>query len=271
MHPKNVPVLTAAGIDCAVLANNHVLDWGEAGLLETLKTLKTAGISTAGAGENNAEAAGPAKLWTSTGTRVLVFSFGVATSGIPPHWAARYDRPGVAFLEDLSGETLQWIVDRVNGEKRDGDIVIVSLHWGGNWGYEIPRRQVRFTHRLIDEADVDIVHGHSSHHVKGIEVYRNKLVLYGCGDFLSDYEGIEGHEPFRDDLGLMYFATLDSADGKLVRLEMSPTRLERLRINHASDKEARWLMDLLNREGQQFGTEVSGNTENVFELRWSVN
>jgi len=47
---------------------------------------------------------------------------------------------------------------------------------------------------------VDIVHGHSSHHVKGIEVHRGKLILYGCGDFIDDYEGIKGYEAFRDDL-----------------------------------------------------------------------
>ena len=60
MNPANVPVLTAAGIDCCVLSNNHVLDWGEAGLLDTLAAVKGAGIQTAGAGCNLLEASRPA-------------------------------------------------------------------------------------------------------------------------------------------------------------------------------------------------------------------
>ena len=60
MHPNNIPCITAAGIDCCALANNHVLDWGYAGLAETLKTLRMAGIKMAGAGANIREARAPA-------------------------------------------------------------------------------------------------------------------------------------------------------------------------------------------------------------------
>ena len=63
---------------------------------------------------------------------------------------------------------------------------------------------------LIDNAAVDIIHGHSSHHIKGIEIYKGKPVIYGSGDFINDYEGIGGHEYFRGDLSLMYFVTFDS-------------------------------------------------------------
>lgn len=79
-----------------------------------------------------------------------------------------------------------------------------------------------FAHRLIDEAGVDIIHGHSSHHVKAIEVYKDKLILYGCGDFLNDYEGIGGYEEFRADLALMYFATVEPSTGKVFDLHMTP-------------------------------------------------
>jgi len=76
--------------------------------------------------------------------------------------------------------------------------VVASIHWGDNWGYEI-------AHNLIDHAGVDIIHGHSSHHAKGIEVWHGKPVIYGCGDFINDYEGIGGNEKYRSDLSLMYF------------------------------------------------------------------
>lgn len=75
------------------------------------------------------------------------------------------------------------------------------------------------------------VHGHSCHHVKGIEVYKGKAVLYGCGDFLNEYEGIGGYEGFRDDLGLMYFLTADALTGELTATEMIPTQIKRLRVN----------------------------------------
>jgi poly-gamma-glutamate capsule biosynthesis protein CapA/YwtB (metallophosphatase superfamily) len=58
----------------------------------------------------------------------------------------------------------------------------------------------QFAHALIDEAGFDLVHGHSSHHPKAIEVHHGRIILYGCGDFITDYEGIKGYESFRDDL-----------------------------------------------------------------------
>lgn len=122
--------------------------------------------------------------------------------------------------------------------------------------------------KLIDQAGVDIVHGHSSHHVKGIEVYRDRPIIYGCGDFLTDYEGIEGHESYRDDLGLMYFVTMDPAGGRLVRLEMTPTRLKRFQVNRAPDREAQWLQDVLTREGRPFGTRATRGRNNELTLQW---
>jgi poly-gamma-glutamate synthesis protein (capsule biosynthesis protein) len=124
---------------------------------------------------------------------------------------------------------------------------VASIHWGGNWGYEIAQAQSQFAHLLIDRGHVDVVHGHSSHHVKGIEVYRERLILYGCGDFLTDYEGIAGYERFRDDLGLMYFASVDPASGALQGLRMVPTRIRRMRLERAPLADVLWLRDVLNR------------------------
>jgi len=115
---------------------------------------------------------------------------------------------------------------------------------------------------------VDIVHGHSSHHVKGIEVHQGKLILYGCGDFLNDYEGIEGEEEYRDDLALMYFPTVDLATGRLLSLAMVPTQTRHFRVNRAPDEGERWLFKSLNREGQTLGTQVERGTDYRFRLRW---
>jgi poly-gamma-glutamate synthesis protein (capsule biosynthesis protein) len=268
MHPQNIASLTAAGIDACALANNHVLDWGYDGLSETLDTLKNANIQTAGAGRNIAEAGAPAVLPVAGGSRVLVFAFGLTSSGIPLNWAAGKNRPGVYLLPDLGAKSLRLIQRKIQDVKRKGDIVVASIHWGGNWGYDISRKQTLFAHRLIDDGGVDIIHGHSSHHVKAVEVYRDRLILYGCGDFLNDYEGIGGYEEFRGDLSLMYFAVVNSANGKLVSLQMTPTRIRRFRINRASEVAAIWLMNTLNREGASFGTRIELEGDSRLALHW---
>jgi poly-gamma-glutamate capsule biosynthesis protein CapA/YwtB (metallophosphatase superfamily) len=103
MNPRNIASLTVAGIDACTLANNHVLDWGYTGLSETLESLKAVSIKSAGAGRNIAEAGAPAVLPVAGGGRVLVFSFGLTSSGIPLKWAAGQDRAGVNLrMESLS-------------------------------------------------------------------------------------------------------------------------------------------------------------------------
>jgi poly-gamma-glutamate synthesis protein (capsule biosynthesis protein) len=201
--------------------------------------------------------------------RVLVYACGMESSGVGREWAAGKRRAGVNFLKDLSTNTTDAIGQQVRAAKRAGDVAVFSIHWGENWGYAIPREQRDFAHRLIDTAGVDLVHGHSSHHVKGIEVYGGKLILYGCGDFLNDYEGITGgHKAYRDDLTLMYFPTLDTATGSLVCLALTPTQTRHFRINRAPDEAVRWIEETLNREGRQFGTRVECQEDNSLLLRW---
>ncbi len=269
MSPANLPVLTAAGVDFCALANNHVLDWRRPGLEETLKTLDRAGIRHAGAGRNLREAEAPAEFDLGGGKgRVAVFAFGLESSGIPSDWAAGTERPGVDLLPDLTEGALRRIAQRVRTLTRVGDIVVVSLHWGGNWGYAVPEEQRTFAHRLIEEAGVDVVFGHSSHHPKGIEVYRQRLILYGGGDFLNDYEGISGYEEFRSDLVLMYFVRIEPRTGKLIGLEMTPLQVRNFRLQRASGADVEWLRDVLNREGKRFGTRVEMGEDNDLILLW---
>jgi len=267
MHPDNIACLTAAGLDCAALANNHVLDWGLAGLDETLHTLHRAGIRTAGAGRDRDAAQAPAVLDVPGQGRLLVFSFGLGDSGIPAEWCATPQRPGVARLEDLSAHTAQQMAGRIARVKRPRDLVLLSVHWGGNWGYRVPLEHRRFAHALVEEAGVDLVHGHSSHHPKGIEVWKGKLILYGCGDFLNDYEGIEGYEEFRGDLSLLYLPTLDLRSGRLLALDMHPLQIRRLRLNHAKPQDARWMWEVLARESAALDTEIRLDADGC--LRWA--
>ncbi|MBI5581420.1 MAG: CapA family protein [Deltaproteobacteria bacterium] len=267
MNPENLPCLAAGGVDCCCLANNHILDWGPRGLLDTIDNLRGAAIKHAGAGACMEEAQAPAILEFGSRGRVIAFSFGDKTSGIPLGWAASPENPGVNLLEGLSQETIRRIEKMVQQVKRAGDVIIVSIHWGSNWDFSISREQRNFAHRLIDEAGVDVIHGHSSHHIKGIEVYNEKLIIYGCGDFLNDYEGIEGYQYFRGDLGLMYFATIDARSGALLSLQMTPTRIRHFRVTRATGADALWLKSIANRECRKLGTSVDFADEGKLALR----
>jgi poly-gamma-glutamate synthesis protein (capsule biosynthesis protein) len=267
MHPANVACLNAARIDCCVLANNHVMDWGRAGLEETLDTLAAAGIRTTGAGRDAAQAAAPAVFELRGGGRLRVHAFGMASSGVPAGWHALEHGAGVNWLADLTESSLDAVARHIAAGRRSGDIVVVSLHWGANWGFDVAPAQRAFAQALLDRAGADVVHGHSSHHVKGIEVHRGRLILYGCGDFLNDYEGIGGYADYRGELALMYFPTL-APDGRLLQLELTPTRTQRLRVNRAGPEDAAWLCATLDREGGRFGTRVQQQPGGTLRLRW---
>jgi poly-gamma-glutamate synthesis protein (capsule biosynthesis protein) len=175
----------------------------------------------------------------------------------------------VSELDESEPTAINQVGRDVRQVRRPGDVVIASIHWGSNWGYDIPREQQRLARGLIDRAAVDLVCGHSSHHPRPIEVYGGKLVLYGCGDFLNDYEGIGGQETYRPELGFMYLPELDAASGRLRRLVLVPTRIRGFRVTRASAGEAEWLRDMMGREGRAFGTRVERTAPGEYELRWA--
>lgn len=255
MHPDNMPCLAAARLDICALGNNHVLDFGPAGLAETVDCIERSGISAAGAGVTPGQAWQPARLEPAGGGRLLVWSAGAASSGVPPGWAAAPDRPGVAYLDRLTDDGADALVTLIREEMRPGDLVVLSVHWGSNWGHEVPADQVRFAHRLVD-AGVHLVHGHSSHHARPIEVYRDRLILYGCGDLVDDYEGISGYEAYRPDLRLGYLPTLDRVTGALLDLRMVPLLMRRMRLERAAPADAEWLAGVLSRTVSSFGSAV---------------
>ncbi|ELT99805.1 hypothetical protein CAPTEDRAFT_143582 [Capitella teleta] len=257
MHPNNVNILKAAEIDCCILSNNHTADWGLHSLKDTMCTLNNTSILYAGAGFNENEAVRPAVFSLPGKGRVLVFGVGHISSGVPDKWRAGETQEGL-FMLDVHHpiRTSKQLRSIINNFREKDDIVVLSIHWGGNWGFNVDEYLTEFAHAAIDDSGVDLVHGHSSHHVKGLEVYKGKLVIYGCGDFINDYEGITGKEQFRGDLSLMYFADLDFRDGKLNTLEMVPMRMKKLRVTHASDADVTWLASTMSRECRRFNCDV---------------
>jgi poly-gamma-glutamate capsule biosynthesis protein CapA/YwtB (metallophosphatase superfamily) len=254
MNPDNVPCLTVARLDVCTLANNHVLDFGTRGLEETLDVLAAAAVGTTGAGRDAVEARRPVTVAAGAG-KITVFSVGMPSSGVPARWAATDERPGVYVAGPASDAAVADLLERVRQAKHRGDVVVVSIHWGSNWGYRVPASDVRLAHLLID-GGVDVLFGHSSHHPRPIEIYQGKLVLYGCGDLLDDYEGIAGYETYRDDLRLLYLATIHVESGRLSALRMIPFQARQLRLHRASAEDGTLLANVLDRISRSFGSGV---------------
>jgi poly-gamma-glutamate capsule biosynthesis protein CapA/YwtB (metallophosphatase superfamily) len=256
MEPANLPCVAAFKPDACALANNHVLDFGRTGLTDTLHWLADAGLAAVGAGPDLARAQQAAAIPLTGEGRVLVFSCGAACSGIPPSWAAGRGRPGLDLLPSFDDAVAGSLINRVRDAKRPGDIAVVSIHWGSNWGYEVRPDHDRFARLLID-GGVDLVYGHSSHHPRPIRTYHGKLILYGCGDCVDDYEGISGYEQFRDDLRLLYFATLQLGTGQLTELRIVPMQVRKMRLRHAGSEDSQWLATLLDQISHPYGARIS--------------
>jgi len=201
MHPDNVKVLTEAKIEYCSLANNHTLDFCTEGMFETMKTLTASGIKWAGVGSNLEEAQKPA-IFSVKDKKIAVFSF----SDHYDFWGASNNKPGINFLDvdrytQQDMNRLQGLINSTVAAEKP-DLVVASLHWGGNYCWIPSKQKQMFAHQLIDLCGVDIIHGHSSHHVQGIEIYKGKPIIYGCGDFVDDYAVTE---EYSNDLGFAYF------------------------------------------------------------------
>lgn len=266
MSPGNAGCVAAVRPDACALANNHVLDFGYRGLADTLAALSGAGLQAVGAGPDSDAARRPAAVPVRGGGRAVIISCGTASAGIPPGWAAAPARPGVNRLPDLSPATADDLIGQVQAARRPGDVAVVSLHWGSNWGWGAGADQVRFARRLVD-GGVDLVHGHSSHHPRPIEVFGGKLILYGCGDCIDDYEGITGHQAYRPDLRLLYFASLEAGTGRLAALRMAPMQARKMRLRQAPAADRAWLRAVLDRISRGFGSRVELQPDGMLALR----
>ncbi|MCX3058260.1 CapA family protein [Streptomyces beihaiensis] len=268
MNPDNLPCLTVARPDVCVLANNHVLDFGPPGLRDTLDALTGAGLRTAGAGLDVTRARKPAIVPLGGGGagRAVVVAFGMPSSGIPKEWAATELRAGVDVVEEPTVAAAAAVTERLREVAGPGDITVVSVHWGPNWGYHVSPAEVRFAHALVDRG-VDIVHGHSSHHPRPLEVYGGRLILYGCGDLVDDYEGIGGHDGYRDDLRVLYLVSVAARTGRLTGARLVPLRARGMRLEHACAEDTEWLRGVLGVHSRRFGTRLDDGPDGSLAVR----
>jgi poly-gamma-glutamate capsule biosynthesis protein CapA/YwtB (metallophosphatase superfamily) len=221
---KNIAVLEAARMNGVSLANNHVLDYGYDAMFEMLEILDRAGIVHSGAGANVKQASGLATA-EICGRKLGLLAF----TDNEPEWEATADWPGVFYVPtDLNDSRAKQLLGIIRGHREVVDMLIVSAHWGSNWGYVPPKEHVVFAHALMD-AGADIVFGHSSHVFRGIESYKGRPIVYGAGNFVDDY-AVDIIE--RNDQSFIYL--IDTANRIPRGLRMYPTVIRRCRAYCAS-------------------------------------
>lgn len=241
MHPKNINAIKVANIDYCSMANNHVLDWKNNGLIETIDTLNNNNLGYGGIGKNINDARKPYMY-----DNIMIFSMATPYSGTFKHWKATENEAGVNVIDITNKMQVDEYIKYIKTKSNKKYMSIVSVHWGGNWGYNVSDSQIAFAHRLIDDAGVGVVHGHSSHHFKKIEVYKNKLIMYGCGDMINDYETIknDSHKKYMSDVNLAYYPYFDK-NYNMVKLLIKPYTIKNMRLVKITNKDK--LTKIINR------------------------
>ncbi len=224
-----IAALKEGNYRCVALANNHILDFADQGLFDTQRHLSEAGITFAGAGANEREAA-EAAVFDAGGVKVGFISI----TNTVPAFAAGPDRPGTNFWKIRSDRAnLGRLAALVHGLRRSGaGLIVLSIHWGPNYRWWPPRRYRRFARNAID-LGIDIVHGHSAHVLQAVEFHGNGLILYDTGDYMEDFLAGPG---FRSDRSFLFL--VDAGPGRKPSLRMVPVSLTRAEVNVATGREA---------------------------------
>ncbi|MGQ1838195.1 CapA family protein [Kocuria turfanensis] len=240
---RNIASLEAAHLDVVSLANNHVLDVGVPALQDMLPLLDAHGIRHTGAGPDAAAACEPAIL-TAAGTTVGVLAF----TDNEPRWAAGPGSPGIFHVPVRLGDArAQQLLELVRETRRHTGLLVVSAHWGPNWGVEVPEEHRAFAHALV-EAGADVVVGHSAHIFRGVEVVRGRPVIHSAGDFVDDY-AVDPEE--RNDQSFVFL--LDVRDGRPRELRLVPTVIADCRVLRAG-REARAIAARMEERSAALGT-----------------
>jgi poly-gamma-glutamate capsule biosynthesis protein CapA/YwtB (metallophosphatase superfamily) len=251
--PAAIDSLRAIGVSAVGLANNHALDYETEALLDTLDSVRGAGIALTGAGVDKAEARRGVAI-DAGDVRLGV----VAVSDHPAEFAAGPDAPGIAYAGLRRGAP-EWLVKEIARLRAACDAVLAFPHWGPNMTTE-PAGWQREVAEQLHEAGADAVGGHSAHVFHGVGRSSHGPTMFDLGDALDDY-AVDA--ALRNDLGLMALWRPGGGDAELeligLALDFCHTRL-------AAGEEAEWIAARLEASCAELGTEV----ERVGEQRFAV-
>ncbi len=174
-NPRVVDGLISAGFKVLGLANNHIMDWGRAALSDTVALLQSAGVSTIGAGRNEAEANEPLII-NAKGGRVALLNY---TGLLPKSFEANSSTAGISHFDPAG------IADAIRNAKMDADIVVVLIHWGEEYRAHATSAQQDVGRALID-AGASLVVGTHPHVTEEVEQYHGGWIAYSLGNFVFD-------------------------------------------------------------------------------------
>ncbi|MCP4650955.1 MAG: CapA family protein [PVC group bacterium] len=166
------------GFNILSLGNNHIMDYGEKGLDETFRILNDNNIQYVGAGNDLSQARKPAEF-TINGIKTVLLGYTIqSTEESNDLLYAKEKKKGLAPFD------MDIIREDINQAKANGaNIVIVSLHWGQEkYHYPFPEQREQ-AYEIIDTG-ADIIAGHHSHLIQGIERYKKGVIVYSLGNFI---------------------------------------------------------------------------------------
>ncbi|WP_320035225.1 CapA family protein [Halarcobacter sp.] len=221
---KLAQLLIDSNFHAVTTANNHAMDYGEEGVIFQKDFLDFMNIPNSGSGRNLAESKKPMYIRVKDSI-VAVISFCTVN---PKTLFATDERGGIFYISKIENisSTLEGIIKKA---KEHADFIIVSPHWTENW-VENPEEQLRVQARKLIDFGCDAILGHSSHLLLGMEVYKNKPIIYDMGTFLVDT--IAGNEY------LKYSAMfkLKFSNNQISQLDIYPTILHNGGVEMADEK-----------------------------------
>lgn len=251
---RHIASLKVVGMDCVSNANNHALDYGDEALLEMLNLLDREHIYHAGAGINIQTAS----AMTVINYQTLRIGF-IAFTDNEPDWEAQANTIGVFYCPiDSKSNRAQYLFRLIEESRSQVDYLIVSAHWGGNWGYRPRSQHIAFAHSLIEKG-ADIIFGHSCHVFQGIEIYQGKVILYSCGDFLDDYR-VDKLE--RNDQSFVFMLKISPVG--IHRLRLFPTFIKHLQVQRAKGDLAQSIARKMQVLSEEYRTKSYWNEESSF-------
>lgn len=261
---KNIQTLLLARMDIVSIANNHVLDYEYEAFQRMLDILDKNRIHRAGAGKNRAEAMKPGFLDTKC-QRLDVRNQKIALIAFTdnePGWEAKENKPGIYYIPThLNDSRMQTLLDNIEILKEQVDFLIISAHWGSNWGYDPPEEHVHLAHAMIDSG-ADLIFGHSGHVFRGVEVYKHKPIIYCAGDFIDDYAVDEVEK--NDESFIFVFENDHHLNAKLF---LYPTCISHFQAQIPSGQRKKEILSKMERLCRNLGTILTCHADHaVIEL-----
>ncbi len=245
--PKAIKGIKYAGIDILNIANNHILDFTDIAMMDTIGILDSNDIKHIGAGINLSDAQKPT-IFEVEGVKIgflgysdfYQYGFGIPGQKGYRYFEAKEDIAGVAPLK------YELIEEDIKQLKEEVDLVIISLHWGIEESHHVPEAQRELAYKIID-AGADMILGHHPHQLQGIEIYNGKAIVYSMGNFIFDQNDKENNETMIVDV--------DFTDGKISRLEVFPLKIiGKTQTVFAEGEDASHILGYLQKFSKQLDT-----------------